>query len=318
MKELFIDNSFLDLLQTCPRQAYYNRVIKRIPVAVSPGLNFGTAGHQVLDYRYKTCGSEKPSPEVETKQAAILMDFYSKTYFPEGDYRTLNHAIEVFVHQYNLRWQAEPFSVLQDADGNPMVEISFAVPWFVYREGKILPLGEEGITVIYCGRIDLAVLWKNRVVIIDHKTTSVLGNSFWDDQRISPQQLGYCWGFAKTTGRVPFEFVINAIRTKELPLRQSPTWWAESFHRDGDFVTEDKLHEWEGNTTSLIEEFFWHRERNHFPMKKKWCCGKYGRCGYYDVCNLLPLEQREEMLRSTNFQDNLWTPLKSNNKTQPV
>ena len=318
---LYIDNSFLELLQTCPRQLEYNRLLHRIPAQAKPGQAFGTAGHLVLDHRYRHVGSEQPLEADESAQAAIITDFYAKTTFPEDDFRNLNWAIELFIKQYNQRYKLEPFSILTDDKGQPLIEVSFAIPWFWFdaltRTSRLFDRTtekkESELLIVYTGRIDLIVLWRGNLVVIDHKTAKYLGNSFWDEQKVSPQQIGYCWAFWKTTGKMPFEFCINAIRTSQLPMR-TPTggyakWWEECFHRDGDYITPATLEEWEKNAIALIEELMWHYARDYMPMKKKWCYGKYGKCGYYDVCSL-PEKQRAEMLQSNLFVQNDWNPLK--------
>lgn len=305
---LFIDNSFLELLQTCPRSLLFNRLVRRVASAEKPSLSFGSAGHLVWEHRYRHCKNQTPTEEDENNQADILQKFFNENPPPEDDFRNLNWAEECLVKQYNKHYQVEPFNVLEDEKGQPMVEMSFALPLFEYKSeffGFPVP-------IIYTGRIDLPVLWDGKLIIIDHKTTSLLGDTFWYDHKVSPQQIGYCWAFQELTKRSVSGFCINAVRVRPMPANPKggvAAWWDESLQRYKEYIQPWQLVEWKTNTIALIEEFFWHYQRGLFPAKKKWCCGKYGRCPYYDVCDLPP-EDRGVMLSSTLFQENNWSPLK--------
>ncbi len=157
---------------------------------------------------------------------------------------------------------------------------------------------------------------------MDHKTTSMLGQTFFDGMKMSSQQRGYCWAFEQLTERKVAGFVVNAIRTKEPPLyvqqgktwrsgtkSQTPEqWWNESFQRERYSLKPGELDEWKQNTIALLEEFFWNYSRGYMPMKTALACTAWGRCPYYDVCTLAP-EDRGLLLASGLFIDNKWTPL---------
>lgn len=329
----FIDNSRLELLQTCPRQFQYSALQKRITSGEKPAMDFGSAGHLVWEYRYKTYQHRAPDNMLEDAQGKLLQEYFDKTIFPEGDFRNLNWGVECLVKQYNKRYKEEPFRLLQDENGKPMVELPFALPLFTY----ITPSPMEGyikeIPIMYTGRIDLPVHWDSGIWIIDHKTTSILGDHFYADQRISPQQIGYCWAFQELTKQKVSGFCINAIRVKQPPLyvqknedafnaltgkvdkrrkNDSPeAWWEESFSRQvREYIQPWQIEEWKHNTIQLVEEFFYNYSRGYMPQKKKWCCGKYGKCQYYDVCDLPPGEQRDGMLASGGYMENVWSPLR--------
>jgi hypothetical protein len=279
----------------------YNRLRKRTLAGAKPALNFGTSGHKALEHRYKACLNQAVSPQVEDEQIRILETFFATNPPPEDEYRNLNWAIELFVKKYNKHYSSEPFSVLLDENQKPLVELPFTVP--------LATIGD--VSVIYMGRIDLPVLWDDQVFILDHKTTSMLGQGFWDDLRVSPQQIGYAWAFWKLTGRCPAGFCVNAIRTKQAPVKPKngiDAWWSECYERSKEFLSIDQYNEWEENLIKLVEEYLFHENKSYFPMKKKWCCGKYGRCQYYEVCTT-NRESRDMMLQSSMYVDNDWSPL---------
>jgi hypothetical protein len=212
-----------------------------------------------------------------------------------------------------------------------MVELPFALPLYTHYLDEVevsVFLAKYGqsfegnaIPVFYSGRIDLPLVLDSSIWVMDHKTTSILGDMFWTKMKMSAQQKGYCWAFKELTGKDVQGYIVNAIRTKEPPQwvvnggtsktgsKQSPEqWWNESLQRERYYLKQGELDEWKNNAIELCEEFFWHYSRGIMPMKTSWC-SQFGKCQYYDVCSLEQLS-RGAMLASGLFKDNDWTPLR--------
>src|SRR5437016_12209570 len=105
-------------------------------------------------------------------------------------------------------------------------------------EGEYVEQLYNTIPVYYTGRIDLPVMWDNQLVVIDHKTTSAMGDYFFKDQRVNPQMIGYCYAFQKLTGRTVNGFCINAIRSRPQhakPVGGMDRWWDENSFRQKEF-----------------------------------------------------------------------------------
>lgn len=308
---LEIDNSFLSAFISCPRKSQYSSLARRIWAGERPALNFGSAIHRALEYRYTTLRNEAPTVLDEQD----IFDHALKPYFdanpqPEDDHRTLEFAREV-IGMYNQRYAHEPFSLMVDKDGKVMAEMSFAVPLFTYRMGKDLQGIDHNIPIIYTGRIDLPVLWDGQVFIGDFKTSGMLGPSKADEYKISPQFEGYCWAFEKLTGTKPGGFFIRGIRTKSKPGSAKAgwdKWWDECFMSHKEYLRPGQLDEWYRNTVALVEEFFWHYQRGFMPQKKQ-ACTMYGKCPYYEIC-YMPEASREQVLQSDMYTANEWSPLK--------
>ncbi len=321
----FIDNSTLELLTTCPRALEYSRLFRRISAGAKPSLHFGSAIHLALEWRYRNCRNQPPDMVEESEQSKLMSDFFAQHVPPEDDHRNLNWAVEIIKH-YNQNYQIEPFNILVDKDDKPLVEMPFALKLYEQElnPGIYTPNAEGdptkifSVPVYYSGKIDLPVMWNDQVTVIDHKTSGVMGDFFFKEQRVSPQQIGYCWSFWQLTGQRPTAFCINTIGSRsppQKPKKGMDAWWAENFFRHKELLYDYQLDEWKNNTIALCEEFFWHYSRSFFPQKKKWCSGKYGLCAYYDVCDLPPT-QRSLMLESAQFTENDWSPLKQ--PSQPL
>lgn len=303
---LFIDNSSLELLQTCPRAFEYAKIEKRIINKPAPALNFGTAIHLALDVRAR--GGDYQA------QCKVMQEHFDVNPQDEEEKRDINWAVEL-VKKYNEVYHTEPFNYLKDKEGKVLVELSFALPLFTYEPKTLDLAGVEslsGIPIIYTGRIDLPVSWDGQIYILDHKTASRLGQSYFDEKQMSAQQIGYCWAFQELTGQKVQGFCINAIRTGQIPAKPVggvEAWWRETLQRQRYNVTPEQITEWKTNTIALVNEFFYHYQNNFFPQKTTWCSGKYGKCQFFGVCSY-PKDKRETILASEEYTDNVWSPLK--------
>jgi hypothetical protein len=321
---LFIDNSFLETWVDCPRKAEYQGVLRRSTGQTQAALNFGSAIHLALDYRYAKFGDLTPERFAlcEAGQRKLLEEHFTTNPGPEGDHRDLNWAYEL-VQQYNLRYGYEPFNVLMK-EGKPMVEIPFAVPFMAFDPEtgdtqRILAdydteklVDSKLIPIIYSGKIDAAVLYDaHEVFVMDHKTGSNLGDAFWVKHRMNPQFYGYCWAWRALTGVMPTGFMVNAISTSSKPFTKPKTsweeWWSKKFQRNREVIDSSHLDEWEENTFHLIKQFLTQWREGFFPQHRSHCA-QFGQCLFYDVCFSLR-SSREELIFGSGFVDYHWTPL---------
>lgn len=316
---IYVDNSLVELLTTCPRALEYNRFHRRVAATNKPSLAFGSAIHLALEYRYKTYKNMFPDAVLMDEQAQLLSKFFEENPGDPEDYRNLNWALEI-IRRYNDRYAVEEFQLLTDENSEVQVEMSFALPLFTFTPQYEMEGFPNAIPIIYTGRIDLPVMWDGQLFIIDHKTTSILGPQFGDKMKMSAQQKGYCWAFEQLTKQKVAGYCINAIRVKEPPAYltnpESPrkgkntveSWWQDSFVRERYFLQDGEMEEWKRNVIALITEMFWHYSNDYMPMKTAWC-NQFGRCQYFDVCSLSRTD-RGVMLSSGMFMENTWNPLK--------
>jgi hypothetical protein len=299
---LFLDNTTMEYLITCARSTEYYVLHKRRLAEQKSALFFGGAVHSALEYRYKNAGRVDPL-SIPDAQAALLSQIFADSPATPDDHRTCSLATEI-IRVYNQVYALEEFKILC-ANGEPLVEQAFAIELCRLPVGKdVHPSGE--VVVIYTGRIDLIVEWDG-IFNIDHKTTSIMGAGFFEEQSMSPQQEGYMWAVNKTLGIMPSGYVINAIRTRP-PAKTRDAVTREDFVRQKYYCPAERVAEWERNIIEIVREFLWKYERGYLPMEKKWCIHKYGRCQYFDVCTL-PQENRAMMLSSGLYATNTWSPL---------
>jgi hypothetical protein len=289
---LFLDNSAMELITTCPRSAEYGLLHRRSPSGDAPPLRYGGIVHHALAYRYRRAFQNKPFDE--EKQLRILTHHFTTNPCEGEDWRNLNSASNL-ITAYNIEYTTEPFTVASLASF-PFVERPFAI-----YIGDVL-----GIKLIYTGRIDLVVLYPEGLFVMDHKTSSVLGNSYWADAAMSPQQRGYCWAIRETLGTEPSGYIINVLASRKPSKTGNPIEFARQrfFTR----IPAGQLDEWRLNLLDQVSAFLTAYRNGRLPMHQKMCVSKFGLCKYYPVCEL-PSAQRSIALYSSAYEDRKWSPL---------
>lgn len=320
---LYIDNSSMELFTTCPRQAYYY-IIRRLELNKPRiALDFGGAFHTVLEYLYKKYGnsyrSQVENQDIIAFAASTLTteitdeerhrrDEHNKTadlplppvlVTPEDDYRTKGYLIGA-VEQYLAQYPAEAWRPLTLPSGAKAVEVPFAFPLGVVESPVF-----GRITIMWTGKMDLPYESGDKIGIMDHKTTSMMGPQYFAEFEIAHQMYGYVAATEYVLGRQVNEITINGLGCRK-PTKSGQRY---EFQRHIIPVNRALLSEWHDDCLAIVSDFIGHCERGYFPRHTKWCLSKYGACQYRAVCTMAP-EHREFCLRTSEYRPVTWTPLK--------
>jgi len=318
--ELQIDNTSLTTFQECDRSALWSLVHGR-KASPSYALIYGKIVHHCLEQLYAAKRSGA-TPD-ETKILASAEAMFQDTPPPVGEWRTFDKLSDMF-RRYVKRYEGEDQTMRIES-----VERAFAQPLMSVRLDTVLPFDGELLTdrtdgktevlgtyvenlfVTWTGVIDIMAEQNEKHWIVDHKTNSVEGPSFWTSFELSQQFHGYVWAAQKIAGHLFDGAIVNAIYGTA-PAKTAAT---QKSHRDKEFTRQyyyykqEHVEEWETNTKRTIENFIHElTDVNGFPMKPHHCVHKFGTCKFHDVCRLVP-QQRLTMLNSDQFVPNVWNPL---------
>ena len=334
-----VDWSSIESLLSCNRSAEYKLIHSRQGGSRS-ALTFGAAIHAGLEVWYRNRDHSVPS----LMQQELLSRCYSaiESTFAESppslfpDYRTSDYAIQSF-HSYITHYQNEILTPFVH-EGKPLVEFSFAYPL-----GKVeLPIGmfeqwgygvltnEAGaekalyvsrggnatipVHIEWTGIIDMLAEVNGDLYVVDHKTTSIISQDFFDGFEIAMQPTGYFAAMKAAFPDLPIKgFMANvlacrkpvaAITKSGKPTTSKPF---EAFRRQYHYF-DWHVNEFKQDALALVEELFANVTNKFFPKKTQWCVGKYGKCPYFDVCSLPP-QSRMDMLMSDQYINNTWKPV---------
>lgn len=312
---LRIDNTTLERFQTCARSAEFYCVNRR-QSRDSAALAFGGAIHEGLAVLYRD-GFNQITKAVEVTLAKI-----KSTWQPEADeWRTPQLACETII-DYAEKYKHDTIKPIT-YDGELFVERAFSLylgsihldrtlPQTAFElgvtmsEGQDQPLYINKLHILWSGRLDMAVTeGDDNVFVLDHKTTSIMGDQFFADFQLSQQMLGYVWAMRKL---LPERNVIGTIVNAIAQRKPTKTGKSLEFKRQTFFQNLWMQEEWERDVMAGIERFVHSLCVGFFPKSPKWCFGKYGKCPYHEVCTLPP-DLRMSLLNSGEYVNVTWSPL---------
>lgn len=295
---LYIDNTSLETFTTCPRQSQYYILQRKELNRDRIALSFGEAFHDVLREMYTRFGVSYRSA---SDNAAVLAYAQTRQLTPPiDDYRTTSYLV-TGVDKYLAQYPAEPFTIASMPDGTPGIEIPFTFPLGVIDS----PIYGR-ITIIWTGKIDLVYRSNGRLGLMDHKTTSIMGASYFTEFEIAHQFYGYAAALEYILHEPVGEICVNGLGCRK-PTRTGVPY---EFSRHVIPVSRALLNEWHDDTLAILRTFISHAEHGYFPKHTKWCVAKYGACQFRALCTLDP-EMRPHALNTSEFKAVTWSPLKT-------
>jgi hypothetical protein len=315
---LFLDNSTIERITTCPTAADYYFIQRRELDSSAAPLRYGGIIHKAMEYRYRNQQSFD-----ESEQLTLVTDLFNQSPIESEGWRNSDSASKL-IRAYNRMYpETLPIAILPARivkgkllPSEPIIEMPFAC-----YIGTI-----ANVKIIYTGRIDLALQSDEGLFVMDFKTTSIMGDSFWKDQAMSEQHRGYCWALQESLGIEPTGYIVQALCTRESivnaffdditgtvkPVKPNGKAVPVEFGRQRFFTKEPpgQLDEWRQNLLLQVETFLLQHARGSFARHHKHCVGKYGDCPYYHVCEL-PAKSRPTALASSAYRNVTWSPLKA-------
>jgi len=300
-----INSSSLSILQECGRKAQYVLHDKLRKTAQNPATLFGSAIHAALEefYRADLCKrvlpkdykkniqdmETMPAPDdsiVYRAAAAFIkvaeplrgLDEHNKRSIPAGLWM-LGHYFEAYID--------DPFVVFSDEAG-PMVERR--VDFTLYED--------DALIIEYFGTIDV-VLQNQRtglILVADHKTSSVVGNDFFNRLKPNHQYTGYLLGAKKAMGIDTDSFMVNCLQVKPKPktARGGPPHFLRQVTRRD----ENDYLEFTDTVVHNVRQFLTWLDAGNWTMGHTSACAMYGGCQFLEVCSA-PKEIRANIIAAS-------------------
>ena len=308
---LALDNSSLEKFNTCERSGEYY-LVKRRYTPGSTALRFGGALHEALEAYYTGKGSEGPER---------IAKYYADNPVAYDDWRTLDLCIQAY-QRYQVQYPLsnEPFTI-PEIDGRLAVELPFRVPYgfievddtfkfpahqLVEDEESDEHLYVKKIHFMWQGKIDMVVVDPNGVWwVLDHKTTSIAGQTFSTQFQLSQQMFGYVNASQMFLGHPIRGLFLNGIVTR-IPTKTGKGF---DYIRERFPYDEEQLIEHRSDISHIVDGFIRCLTEGYFPRKTAWCVGKYGTCPYHKVCTIGNDKDRNLVLQSELYNPVTWSPL---------
>lgn len=301
-----INFSSLSVIQECGRKADYSLLRKLKGKSDSPATVFGSAIHKALEVFYLAPREERKMPRDFDEHSALMAYGH-----PAPTEELLYRCVAAFVKR------AEALKGLPDTDkrslasGVWLLANYFKVyendPWvcFVDKNGPIVERRcehilheDEKLKIILHGTIDLVMRNEQNgaVLATDHKTTSIVGNDFYNRLYPNVQYSTYAYLAREVLGIKSDGFLVNALETKSKPL--TPRGGPPKFFRQVTVRTEKDFEDMKKIYIDAVRRFLYWQSTGEFLQGSVTICANYGGCTYLKVCNS-PHEIRETVIQNT-------------------
>lgn len=286
---MIVDNFALTLFQTCP--AKYLLRIKQgwTPIRRRAALGFGGAIHAGLAEWYRTADPKKAIEKLVELWPANM---------PVDDFRTREKAAQTLM-EYFREYPHEGFKVIGFPE-NPLVEKAFTIDTGMFLEcaqGCPWNDGDEAGTCQNCGTslepiqyggiLDAAVELSGKAYVLEHKTTTQMGSTYFLQFKPNNQVTGYIWGLSELSSVVSGGAIINGIGVYKAS--------ATKFDRHVTARSEHEVREWLSHVRETCNEIKRCERTGIWPWRTM-ACTLYGLCDYHNVHVLATENERGKRL----------------------
>lgn len=286
------DSTMRSAFASCPKKFWWEFVRKLGPCATSIHLHFGAAfarGIEITRRAYYD-GQHDMETSMALGMEALIVEY--------GNFEDISGAakhfgscvealVEYFLHHMPL---SDPIQPYRDSSGKAAVEFTFALP---IHEVRHPVTGEE---LIYAGRFDMLGVYNGSLYVVDEKTTSQLGASFYKQWDLRGQLTGYVWG-ASQYGLPVAGAIVRGVAIKKSGIdianpviAQRPQWLVEAWYKQ---LVRDLQ-----RAVRCFEEGYWDVDFDS-------SCTAYGGCQYVRLCTT----NEPERWIDGYFVERNWNPL---------
>lgn len=295
-----VDNFALTMHQACPAK-YQLRIVEHWQRRSKGGaLGFGAAIHAGLAEWYINQGKTDNQQRLAIATQAIV-DAWDEN-VPTDDWRTLSKCLATMA-EYAREYPSESWTIVGANMDRPIIEQTFTLATGMYlpcalswigdttKDSCVLmdltedihePIcgncGNEREPIEYGGIFDGLIEFGPTVNVLEHKSTSVMGDNYFTQFKPNNQVAGYIWAGRQLSGLPVTGALVNGIGV----YRKGKTKFARQLTTRDERDIETFLR----NVYASCIDIKTHELTGYFPQRTGECVNKYGRCEFHDVHTL--------------------------------
>jgi RecB family exonuclease len=281
-----LDSSMLRDFVNCPSMFYLKHILGLRPRAADPrktiALDWGSVWHEGLYTYYSPSGGLEAALE-------RIDELFPSHITPENDSR-IKRSRERMLKQmvaYHNKWKED----------NKRYEI--------IRREQFFDVFSEEDDLRWCGRMDSIRRQSHpgKVQVWDYKTTSAMGDRYFDQHELSFQFPGYVWASNQIVTDTILELKMDVMYT----LSKSFDFFRRTFRYDAfrlkEFVTNTKM--WVDRIMYMQDNFLFEPEM----WAKNWDeCTRYNTCMFFPVHSIHPKGDTRLRVLQNNYHEDRWDP----------
>ena len=268
------DYTMMSTFLTCRRKYKFRHVEGLVPMVTATPLAFGGAIHTALDEWYKSKDTDK------------AVEIFKGTYEEniEVDNKRTHRMGEWILRNYNDKYLNQPCKTVA-------TEQAFTLP---------LPNGNNLI-----GRLDKIVDWDGVLWVMDHKTTSQLGYTFFNMHTPNLQFDGYVWA-ARQLGYNVQGLIVDAMLVAKGLLESSSRARLTPLARDFAIRSDAAVLEYVKEITNIQGDMDLTQvgKAEYYPNYD--ACTYYGECAYRRICMEDP--SIRDKVKKMDYKESRWDP----------
>lgn len=295
-----LDNTTVSAYRSCPKKFWWRHLLHLQKGEVSIHLHSGGAFAKGLEVTRKCYFDKGMSYEESLHQgvkALILAYGYIEPH-PKYAAKSVFGLIGALAYYFEV-WPIDRIiTPYQPNNGDRhTIEWNFALP----IPGVKHP--DTGADILYCGRFDMVGKHDNGLLLgEDDKTTTQLGESWFNRWRLSNQVLGYTWG------ALEFGFPLGGFNLRGISLLKNSYGQADAVVLISKWQVQRFVVNLKKTVQRMISDYVGQRDLNSEPeMDMGGSCSAYGGCDYLPLCE----SPDPETWIEPNYIKNPWNPLAS-------
>lgn len=296
-KRVVLDNTEYTNWNSCFVKGLWNGAIRIVSADGQTPLLFGQAVHVGLENLMRGVDLDECIKLAVADANKNKLDNYM-------DPKRTTANVELILQSYKMHTEIMRNERITpyEHNGQKLVEMPFSIPIGTF---ELTTVGKpETIQVIWSGKIDVIWMINGKIWIVDHKTTSVMGEKFADGYIRSSQMLGYSRVAQLIMDQYGLKVegvCINALASRKggyefkqffLPMSK---WKLDEWH-------VEVIHAVKQLSETLIEFV----KTGEAVPNREHCVTKYGRCPYFDLCEAPQLMREKLVVNKEFFVPNTW------------
>lgn len=288
-----IDNTMVSAFRACPKKFFWRHGLWLQKNEQSIHLVSGGAFAKGLEVtRKEFFDNFKPFNEALARGACALIAAFGNTE-PSPKYGAKNvfnmiGALAFYFETWPIDRIITPY---QRIGQRHEIEWNFAVPIGITNPST-------GAPILYCGRFDMIGQHESGMILgEDDKTTSQLGESWFNRWRLSNQLIGYTWGVRE------HGIALGGFNIRGVSLLKNSYGHADAICQ----ITPQKVDLWLINTQLTVNRMIQAYLNNAWELDMAGACSAYGGCDYLPLCEANDPEDWIE----PNYHKIEWNPLAS-------
>lgn len=286
-----VDSSFLNDLRSCVHKAYLSQMLHWKPKSTNIHLNAGGAfakGLEVARKAYYDLSIDPQSATIEGGKALIAQ--YEEPSIEDADHaKSLPNMLGALGSYFQVHpLDTDSLKPHRLPSGKPAIEFTFAIPLSICNP-------ETGEPILYTGRCDMIGEYNGQLFVVDEKTTSGIGPTWFNNWALKSQLTGYVWA-ARQYGFDVAGAIIRGIAILKREFKH-----AESIQYRPQWMIDRWYKQTERDLARLIE--CW--KEDYYDYNLDSACSSYGGCQFLKICS----SNNPEPWLEADFEKRVWDPL---------